>query len=187
MELFELSVECKTFRNIAYDFPLSAWLGVVVLKNSIFVSALMNAWVITRRFTLAVQISRTFAYNHTQDNHSDNISGIQTRAIAYSDSKHFYDGLRFGKGYLKSISVISRVFTTVVSTVLESCLLCRQFYFEFLREWVLLIWAFYKAIFCQTSKADIPKTIVTYRTNLRGEFPRYRNLKQLHLWTHTNI
>ena len=61
------------------------------------------------------------------------------------------------------------------------------FFRESLREWVSLIWAFYKTISRQTSKGDIPKTIVTYRTNLRGEFPSYRNLIQSHLRKHTNI
>ena len=36
---------------------------------------------ITHRSHLAVPISSTLAYNHTQDNHSDNLSGIRTRAI----------------------------------------------------------------------------------------------------------
>ena len=56
-----------------------------------------------------------------------------------------------------------------------------------LREWVSQIWAFSKVISRQTSKGDIPKTFVTYRTNLRGHFTTYRNLIQSHLRTHTNI
>ena len=36
---------------------------------------------ITHRSTLAVKILSTLAYNNTQDNHLDNISGIRTRAI----------------------------------------------------------------------------------------------------------
>jgi hypothetical protein len=56
-----------------------------------------------------------------------------------------------------------------------------------LREWVLQIWAFYKAISRQISKGDIPKTYATHRTNLHDHFPTYRNLIQSHLRTHTNI
>ena len=36
---------------------------------------------ISHRSNLAVSISSTLAYNHTQDNYSDNISRIRTRAI----------------------------------------------------------------------------------------------------------
>ena len=36
---------------------------------------------ITHRSNLAVPISSILAYNHTQDNHLDSISGIRTRAI----------------------------------------------------------------------------------------------------------
>ena len=39
------------------------------------------ALVITHRSTLALPISSTLAYYHTKNNHLDNISGIQTRAI----------------------------------------------------------------------------------------------------------
>ena len=42
--------------------------------------------------------------------------------------------------------------------------------FVYLREWVSLIWASSKVISRQTSKGDIPKTFVTNRTNLRGNF-----------------
>lgn len=38
---------------------------------------------------------------------------------------------------------------------------------------------FYKAISRQTAKGVIPKTFVTHRTNLRGDFQTYRNLIQL--------
>ena len=36
---------------------------------------------ITHRSNLAVSISSILAFNHTQDNHLENISGIRTRAI----------------------------------------------------------------------------------------------------------
>jgi hypothetical protein len=53
-----------------------------------------------------------------------------------------------------------------------------------LREWVSLIWASSKVIFRQTSKGDIPKTVVTNRTNLRGNFKLNSNLIQSHLRRH---
>jgi hypothetical protein len=39
------------------------------------------AWVTTHRSNLAVTLSSTLTFNHTQDNQSDNISGIRTRAM----------------------------------------------------------------------------------------------------------
>ena len=53
-----------------------------------------------------------------------------------------------------------------------------------LREWVSLIWASSKVISRQTSKGDIPKTFVTNRTNLRGNFKLNSNLIQSHLRRH---
>ena len=45
------------------------------------VIVLVIACVITHRSNLAVPISSTLAYNHIQENHLDNISGIRTRAV----------------------------------------------------------------------------------------------------------
>ena len=56
--------------------------------------------------------------------------------------------------------------------------------FEHLREWVSQIWASSKVISRQTSKGDIPKTFVTNRTNLRGNFELNSNLIQSHLRRH---
>jgi hypothetical protein len=53
-----------------------------------------------------------------------------------------------------------------------------------LREWVSLILASSKVISRQTSKGDIPKTFVTNRTNLRGNFKLNSNLIQSHLRRH---
>ena len=45
------------------------------------VIVLVIALVITHQSTLALPISSTFAYYHTQDSQLDNISEIRTRAI----------------------------------------------------------------------------------------------------------
>jgi hypothetical protein len=47
-----------------------------------------------------------------------------------------------------------------------------------------LIWASSKVIFRQTSKGDIPKTFVTNKTNLRGNFELDSNLILSHLRRH---
>ena len=53
-----------------------------------------------------------------------------------------------------------------------------------LGEWMSLIWASSKVIFRQTSKGDIPKTFVTNKTNLRGNFELDSNLILSHLRRH---
>ena len=66
---------------------------------------------------MALPISSTLTYYHTQDSHLVDIIGIRTRAIVYRDSPHFQDPLRFEKGY--AAYHISTIFYIVLFKINE--------------------------------------------------------------------